>query len=203
VYNPKTNRWSRTAPMRVGRAYHSAVRLVRGQVLVAGGTGDIFGGGLQSCEIYNPGTGRWIKAGTMRTVRTDEYWCCRHAVRLAGGKVLLAGGFSGARGRGAELFNPATRTWKATGRLRLAHDDGFLVRLRGSRVLLVGGGDDFGPLKYAELYHPATGRWSRVNDLRHNRYASAAVLLTNGQVLVTGGSTRTGARRSSELFTPR
>lgn len=202
LYNPKTNRWSRTASMRVGRGSASAVRLLGGQVLVAGGTGDIFGGGLRSSELYNPRTGRWRAAGNLRTVRTDEYWCCRDTVRLANGKVLLAGGFSGRRGRGAELFDPATGTWKVTGRLRVARDDGFaLVRLRDSKVLALGGSDDFGPLKYAEVYDARTGRWTRVNDLRHDRYAPLAVLLTNGQVLVAGGSGRTATRRSSELFT--
>lgn len=204
LYDPRTDRWSRTASMRVGRGQHSATRLLNGQVLVAGGTGDIFAGGLRSSETYIPQTGRWTRAGDLKTVRTDEYWCCETPVRLVDGKVLLAGGFSGDRGRGAELFDPVTRTWKVTGRLRVARAEGFaLVGLRDSRVLAIVGSDDFGPLEYAELYDPTTGRWSRVNDLRHDRYGALAVPLSNGQVLVAGGSTRNGARRSSKLFVPR
>ena len=204
LYNPKTNRWSRTASMSVGRVYHSATRLKNGQVLVASGTGDIFGAGLRSSETYNPSTGRWTRAGNLKTVSTVEYWCCTNPVRLANGTVLLAGGFDGGRGRGSELFDPVTRTWKVTGRLNIAREDGFaLVRLSGSRVLAIGGSDGYGALKYAEMYNANTGRWSRVNDLRHDRNFALAVRLTNGQVLVAGGTLPSGGRWSSELFVPR
>lgn len=201
LYDPKTDRWSRTTSMRTARSAAGAVRLGDGQVLMVGGTGNIFGGGLPSSELYDPGKKRWTGAGGLKTVRTDEYWCCRDGlVLLANGKVLLAGGFGGQRGRGAELFDPATRIWKVTGQLSVAREEGYALIGLGAGALALGGSDDFGPLKYAELYEARTGRWTRVNDLRHDRYAPLAVRLANGQVLVAGGSTRSGTRRSSELF---
>jgi hypothetical protein len=205
VYDPKANRWTRTGSMKVGRYYHSATRLKHGKVLVASGTNTIIQSGLRSSEVYDPANGRWATAGRLQTVRTDDNFCCRHTVLLSSGKVLLAGSSAknGGRGRGAELFDPVTRRWTATGSLRVARPDGLtVVRLPGKRVLALGGSDEFGSLKYAEVFSERTGRWTRVNDLRHDRQAPLAVPLADGAVLVAGGATRATARRSSEVFTP-
>ena len=194
LYNPATNTWSTTRSMSEARFAHSAIRRLDGRVLVAGGTdGSI---GRRSAEVYVPTTGAWVNTSDMTTARENDEICCKQAVLLASGRVLVAGGYNGGVLRSAELYNPATGAWTATGSMRVAREGGFsLVRLPDGRVLAFGGLDDYGPLKYAELYNETTGTWTRVNDMRLARFGTAAAPLPAGRVLAVSGN------RLAEIFT--
>ncbi len=101
----------------------------------------------------------------------------------------MAGGYDGTSGvlASAELYDPATGTWTATGSLATAR-----VRPHGHPAAQRPGpgGRGLWPPRYltsAELYDPATGTWTATGSLATARYNHTATLLPNGQVLVAGG----------------
>jgi hypothetical protein len=106
------------------------------------------------------------------------------ATVLEDGRVLVVG-FDG-----AELFEPATGTWRVTGPMverRLWHN---AVRLRSGLVLVVGGAHPTKPFAYsasAEIFDPSDATWTPTGALAVARGASTASLLADGRVLVAGG----------------
>ena len=77
------------------------------------------------------------------------------ATLLASGKVLIAGGANGVADASAELYNPATRAFTATGSMteaRIGHT-ATLLNDSARSVLIVGSANT-----NAELYNPARGR---------------------------------------------
>ncbi len=162
IYDPATNTWSSTTgSMSVARINHTASLLRDGSVLVAGG-----GQGGPCCtdtaDRYNPTTGTWTPTAPMRVVRSDHSAAVLDAAICATGsapswcgKVLVAGGDSAGT---AELFNPATGTWKAMGPLGTPRFDHTATLLKkGGKVLVAGGngGAEIG-LNTAEIFAPGT-----------------------------------------------
>ena len=112
-------------------------------------------------------------------------------MRLLDGRVLVAGGSDGqADLTSAELYDPATGTWSATGSMIHPHDVGFAATLLGDgRVLAsdVTDGDTDHPSYGAELYDPNSGTWTSTGSLDTGGVGHSATLLANGKVLVDGG----------------
>ena len=141
------------------------------------------------------------------------------ATRLLDGQVLVAGGRSlpvatnrpavsdrllaGASLATAELYDPLTKAWQATGSLnedRLGHTATLLL---DGKVLITGGSDgDGSPLASAELYDPATGLWSATGSMGEVRDRHSASLLPDGRVLVAGGFDGSSSLASAELYDP-
>jgi len=141
---------------------------------------------------------------------------------LPDGRVLFVGGFKTGLGggtlRSAEIYNPATQTFAATGSMitpygRFGHD---AILLPGtSKVLIVGGKErrssrDWRSLRSAEIYDAATGKFTTVGDMRYRRdRPTVAWVDTVKKVLVAGGKTEaaalgeaTGDVLPSEWFDP-
>jgi Galactose oxidase, central domain/Kelch motif len=146
--------------------------------------------------------GTWSTTGSMTAARSTT------ATLLTDGRVLAAGG-CGAFDifddcltvlASAELYNPATGTWSATGSMSVARWFHTATRLLDGRVLVAGGFDSaFANLTSAELYDPATGTWSPTGSTSVGRFGFIATLLLDGRVLVAGG----GANgTSAELYDP-
>jgi hypothetical protein len=118
--------------------------------------------------------------------------------------VLVVGG-TGGNGllASAELYDPASGTWTATGpmlELRVGHT----ATLLPDGTVLVAGfftGDSEGArsLASAELYDPASGTWTATASMVQARGMHVATLLQDGTVLVTAG---TAATPSGELYDP-
>jgi hypothetical protein len=114
--------------------------------------------------------------------------------------VLVAGG----RGSGdvtlasAELYDPATGTWSATGSLNTARYDHTATLLPNGTVVVAGGEPE--ELVSAELYDPATGTWSVTGSLNDGRADSVETLLLNGMALVADGTS--WDLSSAELYDP-
>ncbi len=136
----------------------------------------------------------------------------RHtATLLSDGKVLVAAGdpdgFGDFPTNAAELYDPATSNWSATGSLLAERRDHTATLLPGGKVLVSGGlGCCFGvELGSSELYDPTTKTWSKTGSLNIRRLAHSATLLPNGKILVaggTGGGTSGSAELSAELYDP-
>lgn len=243
LYHPKSGTWTATGSLASARAFATAT-LLRGppsqcgtncgKVLVAGGIGADATGRAQtiaSAELYNPASGSWSTTGSMTTPRA-----LHTATLLPGGKVLVVAGAGpgGAEPRNAnqlasaELYDPVSGTWAATGSLtgtttppatntprgaRLGHSAVLLDRgACGSncgKVLIAGGvgGVGTGPaLSSAELYDPGTGTFRATSNMSQLRQSQTSSVLANGKVLVVGGiggfSTRPPNLNTAETYDP-
>lgn len=161
IYNPKTGKFTSAGPMTTKRATHTATLLVDGRVLIAGGTYFDSNASLASAELYDPKTGEFTATGSMVEARTF------HAdTLLADGRVLVTGGaadgwsYGGPFYASAELYDPNTGTFTATGSMgdrRVSHT---ATLLSDGLVLIAGGYDGRADVDTAELYDPATATFS-------------------------------------------
>jgi Galactose oxidase, central domain len=182
-----------TGDMNSRRIFHTATLLTDETVLIAGGT-MIGGTGLNSdqgllnmtlgsAELYDPATGTFSVTGNMTTPRDGHT-----ATLLPNGKVLIAGGGIGAGPSlaahmlaSAELYDPDTGTFSATGNMTAARFSPTATLLNNGKVLIAGGA---GFLASAELYDPSTGTFTATGDMT-SPWADTATLLPNGNVLIT------------------
>lgn len=146
----------------------------------------------------------WTATGSLNIVRT-----LHQSTLLPNGKVLVSGG-SNRNTSGvsvfltsAELYDPATGTWSATGSLATGRVSHTATLLPNGKVLVSGGAGPAGAVASAELYDSTTGIWTATGSLATARYAPKATLLSNGKVLVSGGASSAGQPiASAELYDP-
>lgn len=145
------------------------------------------------------------------------------ATRLGGGQVLIAGGGNPEEPfepiPAAELFDPETGSFVATGSLNLPRFQHATALLEDGRVLIVGGtpgtmvGNRGGPgmaeYDHAEIYDPGSGTFSLVDSpLSRPRISPTAVTLLDGRVLVLGNyagnfpSPNDSSANTAEVFAP-
>jgi hypothetical protein len=140
----------------------------------------------------------WARTGAPASDRENR----GITVALADGRVLVAGGGPSAL-NSAEIYDPASGTWAATGSM---HDDRsypVVARLSDGRVLVAGGTDTRGGnLASSELFDPATGVWTRTGQMKVTRNQAFASILSDGTVLVAGGGTDAGNKSDAEVFDP-
>ena len=149
--------------------------------------------------------GVWKLTGSMATSR-------RHSQNypLPDGRILVVGGTNttGVDGAAsifyetAEIYDPATGTWSATGSLttggRALHT---ASPLPGGRILIAGGWNGSAALSSAEIYDPATGAFSATGSMTTARANHRQTVLFDGRVLITGGfdSSRNSNRLGRDL----
>ena len=121
------------------------------------------------------------------------------------GQVLIAGGsdFSSNTST-ADLYNPTSGTYAATGSMAQARYFHTATLLQDGRVLVVGGlsNGGFNNISSAELYDPSTGTFSSAGSMSAPRYDHTATLLNDGTVLVTGGHSWGPMVATAELYIP-
>src|SRR5438874_816593 len=203
LYDPASGTWSATGSLATARAFHTATLLLNGKVLIVAGEGNGAPFVLASAELYDPASGTWSATGSLASARAGQP-SGHTATLLPNGKVLVAGGgdINGIRAS-AELYDPASGTWSATGSLATARSGHTATLLPNGKVLAAGGGDGGSILASAELYDPASGTWSATGSLVFARFAHTATLLPNSKVLVAGGEGPfQSVLASAELYDP-
>lgn len=202
IYDPATQLFSAGPDMTVPRWHHKVTQLTDGRLLITGGlqlamTGN---GASGNNEIYDPAgntftaTGRMVESG--RWLHT--------ATLLPNGKVLVVGGRSNTcTGNcpvfslaSAEIFDPATGAFTATGSLTISRHSHTATLLPNGKVLIVGGEStdltNEDQVQQTEIYDPATGTFSRGPMLLNPRGSHNATVLSNGKLWITGGYTLSG-----------
>jgi hypothetical protein len=126
------------------------------------------------------------------------------ATLLPNGKVLVAEGQDqyGFYLSSAELYDPATGEWTATGSLSVGRSFHTATLLPNGKVLVAGGSSIGHEVEPTELYDPAGGSWALTGNLNTHRGRHTATLLPNGKVLVAGGWNAGDALASAELYDP-
>jgi hypothetical protein len=202
LYDPASGTFSETGAMALNRMDHTATMLNDGTVLVTGGISTLnLPGSFATAEVYDPSTGQFKAVGSMMAGRA---W--HTATLLNNGKVLVAGGrtnsVTGATyWASAELFDPATSTFSATGSLSIARAFHEATLLNDGTVLLTGG-NLLSPwwLASAEVYDPVTATFNLTGSMVNSRFDHRQTLLTDGNILVLGGSGPAGVLSGAEAY---
>lgn len=161
VYDPATDTYTLTGSMAHPRLYHTATRLADGLVLMVGGMSDEDLLGMQGSadalhvlsapEIYDPETATFGPAGGDTLIPHIVHT----ATLLQDGRVLIAGGetiptptdgaspdtvgSSTEPSARAELYDPWTGTFSATGSMTSPRTWHTATEFADARVLMVGG----------------------------------------------------------------
>jgi len=213
IYDPKTGVWSDADDLNTPRSAYTVTRLDGpacrtatpaahcGDLLVAGGSANSAStnASLNTAEIYDAATNNWTNTtGNMVVARSqhaatllDGPECHAPSPPAYCGKVLLTAGFAGSPGStilsSAELYDPATGTWTATGSMQHTARQTNSVLLPSGKVLLPGGnGND---RSKTEIYNPATGAWASTSPMNVGRERHTVALLPDGRVLAASGIT--------------
>src|ERR1700723_1512226 len=129
-------------------------------------------------------SGSIVTTGPMMEARFDHA-----AILLPTGRVLIVGGIerNGVMQPSAELFDPATGHFTATGKPLAQYGWGVTASLLGHGLFLVAGGstgcDSPCYSASAELYDPAKGTFTSTGNMTVPRAEARAVRLRTGDVL--------------------
>lgn len=175
LYDPSSGQFSLTGRMGNSRAYAAATLLQDGRVLITGGEATFNDNPTHpvefwnTAEIYDPESGTFSSASTMTSTRT------RHsATLLSNGQVLIAGGLnsiiSANATASAEIYDPASNSFTATGNMGTGRSFQAAVALGNGQVLVAGGLNGSSVLSSAELYTSASAPQAS-NDSSPNKRA--------------------------------
>jgi hypothetical protein len=204
LFNPSTGQFTVGAhTMSTARSNHTATALPNGDVLIAGGASSPAppSGDLNTAEIYHAADGTFSAAITMTGPHNGPT-----ATLLPNGKVLVAGGFMYINSGGgfiqvptgvAELFDPATNQFTATGQLNTARAEDIAVLLPNGTVLVAAGTNSSNTLEgTGEIYDPNTGVFTYTSQSMTPTINPSAVVLATGKVLITGGQSQASPESS-------
>lgn len=206
VYDPATAVFGTAMTMASARGTSfTATTLDDGRVLLAGGDGT--SPGAADGELFDPTNSTFTPVGT-----SVIYRALHTATLLADGTVLLVGGADLGNSpnypiqASAEIFDPNTGMFTATGSMQTPREGHTATLLPDGRVLVVGGYDGTGAVATAEVYDPMLGTFSQTDYLEVARAYAAAGLVAGGKVAIAGGDNALPVQDQSiasiELYDP-
>jgi N-acetylneuraminic acid mutarotase len=141
IFDPRSGTWSPAGMLSSPLRGFALVALADGGAIAAGGRdyGRVPAPTVSTVERFDPTTNRWTAAADLPSAVLGA-----SGVRLADGRVLLAGGVSDAPfetglSREALLFDPSTGSWTDTASMPSGRAGASAVTLSDGSVLLVGG----------------------------------------------------------------
>ena len=197
LYEPSTGSFSPAGeyvdantlyPAAAGPVWPSATLLGNGSVLLVGNN---------PAALYDPTSDTFSLTGGMTApaYRYGMYW--HSSTLLPNGSVLIAGGSDDLTMLSeAELYDPASGTFAATGSMSAPRAIHTATLLPDGTVLIAGGetwiregsaGRFGGSLASAERYDPGIGMFCPTSPMAAARAGHTETALQNGAVLITGG----------------
>jgi Galactose oxidase, central domain/Kelch motif len=218
LFDPNQMNFVTTGAMHWPRAHFVAAELSAGQTLVAGGD-DAQGHPISSAELYDPIAGQFSSTGAMTVPRAGHTATAISGCGCAAdGKILIAGGSSTDASvplASAELFDPATGSFNATGSLSQArawHTASLIsTGAQAGDILIAGGvGAKAIALASAEIYDPRTGAFTATGSMATARAYQTATWLDPsivtgefaGQILIAGGWSGDSISDTAEVYDP-
>lgn len=190
--------WFRQSDLAQARSGHSATLLADGRVLVAGGTGQEAApdAALMTIEVFDPETLEWAPGPPLNAPRSDHV-----AIRLADGRVLVAGGVDGDGSAlsTVEIFDPSENRWDALPELGQRRTDHAAALLADGRILLAGGRVGLAAVDSAEVYEPVSGTSQPLGAFRQARLGLSLFQLENGEIVAFAGRSELGG--SAQVLT--
>lgn len=128
------------------------------------------------------------------------------ATLLRSGKVLVAGGWNwdspdSPLTSTAEIYDPTTGTWTATGSMRLERAFHGAALLPSGKVLVAGGIAAGGePIASAEIYDPDSGMWTETSSMSVAADSLTTIVLRSGGVFAAPGLYAAPGMYSSGAF---
>ncbi len=173
-------------------------------------------GAVSGAQATAATAGSWTPTGSMAVAREGGgAGLGAVATQLGDGQVLVAGGYNAFDGifdldkkyylSEAELYDPSTGMWSATGSMREARYGQALVTLDNGSVLAAGGtaGQNAFITNTAELYNPKNGKWRYTKSMSTCRVSPTFSRLASGRVLLAGGLGCDGSSQASaEVYDP-
>ncbi len=140
----------------------------------------------------------WTKITAPMTKKRFQHTATRfESGQPLAGQVLIAGGFDRTETAQltAELYNPATRTFVATGSMLTKAAGHTATLLLDGKVVVIGGGN-----AKVQRFDPTPKTWSQLStSMSSNRTWHTATRLPDGRVLVIGGEGNSSSTLSSTL----
>jgi hypothetical protein len=176
-FDKSTSTWS-TGATPTGGSSSVAVGLADGRILQIGG----FGTGSNVVEVYDVSSDSWTTKASMKVGRANAM-----AIRLASGKVLVAGGDDGTGAvSSAEVYDPALDSWTLTSPMPAVRVDGGIARLPSGKIALAGGRSPSD--MSTAIFDPATSSFTAGPTLLASRTSPGVSASADGRVFVFGGS---------------
>lgn len=190
------------------RFAHTATTLIDGRVLILGGrnaNGDALNTGVIvdprpdafTDDTYNPASGAITTLGSVMQVPRAGH----SATGLADGRILIAGGRSGAVDLSSiEIFDPATSTSTLLPVvLATARANHTATPRSDGSVLVIGGRNGSTLLSSIERILPTLDSVEPAGDINLARADHSATVIQSGEIVIAGGMTASGPTANTEL----
>ncbi len=202
IFDSSANTFTATSHnMTTVRQIHHADVLPNGQVLISGGL-DANNNALASAEIYNPNADTFTPTGSMTTGRGNHA-----SALLYTGQILVAGGLTGPGTAlvltpTAELYNPGTGVFTATGSMSVAraHYTGTVL---DDGTIFISGGAALPAGTNADIFDPVAGTFRTTANFTAVQAGMRESILPDGTVVLTSGvNSNSAVVPNSEVFYP-